>query len=317
MNALVISGGGSKGAYGGGVAQYLLESGKEYDMLIGTSTGALLCPLLSVGEIELLKRAYTTITNDNIFKINPFKITKNKNGSVKIAINHWNVIKNMIFNDIRTFGDSSALEQLISNFLTDEIYDRIKISNKDVVCTVTNVTLAKTEYHSTRENDRDEFIKWLHASASVPPFMNIIEQRGSQYADGGLLEQTPLQEAINRGATSIDVIFLRNLGSTTQIEKIRNPFHYITRLVDIMMTEVISNDIDLSRLILPDNTDVTINVYPLPRPLTNNSLVFDKDSMLSWWEEGYVNTQNMFYRTYSVNNTNRPSLVFDGITTKP
>jgi len=41
MRALVISGGGSKGAFAGGVAQYLLEEKKkkEYDLFIGTSTG--------------------------------------------------------------------------------------------------------------------------------------------------------------------------------------------------------------------------------------------------------------------------------------
>ena len=42
MRALVISGGGSKGAFAGGVAQYLMEREKrEYDMFLGTSTGSL------------------------------------------------------------------------------------------------------------------------------------------------------------------------------------------------------------------------------------------------------------------------------------
>ena len=36
MKALVISGGGSKGAFAGGVAQYLMEGqGREYDMFLG------------------------------------------------------------------------------------------------------------------------------------------------------------------------------------------------------------------------------------------------------------------------------------------
>ncbi|MDG2443864.1 MAG: patatin-like phospholipase family protein, partial [Flavobacteriaceae bacterium] len=38
--ALVISGGGSKGAFAGGVAEYLLkEKKKTYDIFLGTSTG--------------------------------------------------------------------------------------------------------------------------------------------------------------------------------------------------------------------------------------------------------------------------------------
>lgn len=45
MRALVISGGGSKGAFAGGVAQYLLQNkGRNYDLFLGTSTGSLLIP---------------------------------------------------------------------------------------------------------------------------------------------------------------------------------------------------------------------------------------------------------------------------------
>jgi len=47
VRALVISGGGSKGAFAGGVAQYLMEGrGRDYDMFLGTSTGSLLVPHL-------------------------------------------------------------------------------------------------------------------------------------------------------------------------------------------------------------------------------------------------------------------------------
>jgi len=38
VRALVISGGGSKGAYAGGIAEYLIcEAGKKYDIFVGTS----------------------------------------------------------------------------------------------------------------------------------------------------------------------------------------------------------------------------------------------------------------------------------------
>jgi NTE family protein len=59
MRALVISGGGSKGAFAGGVAQYLIEEkGKKYDIFLGTSTGSLLIPHLAAGN---LKKIYEVI----------------------------------------------------------------------------------------------------------------------------------------------------------------------------------------------------------------------------------------------------------------
>ena len=43
MKALVISGGGSKGAFAGGIAQYLIEEKKKnYELFVGTSTGSLM-----------------------------------------------------------------------------------------------------------------------------------------------------------------------------------------------------------------------------------------------------------------------------------
>ena len=51
MKALVISGGGSKGAFAGGVAQHLIqEEKKNYDLFIGTSTGGLMITHLSLGK---------------------------------------------------------------------------------------------------------------------------------------------------------------------------------------------------------------------------------------------------------------------------
>ena len=56
MRALVISGGGSKGAFAGGVAQYLLEEkNHNYDLLIGTSTGSLLIPHLALGKVDKIR----------------------------------------------------------------------------------------------------------------------------------------------------------------------------------------------------------------------------------------------------------------------
>ena len=54
--ALVISGGGSKGAFAGGVAQYLMRNqGREYDIFVGTSTGSLLIPQLALNNLEKFK----------------------------------------------------------------------------------------------------------------------------------------------------------------------------------------------------------------------------------------------------------------------
>ena len=52
MRALVISGGGSKGAFAGGVAEYLIdEKNNTYDLFLGTSTGSLMVSHLALGKL--------------------------------------------------------------------------------------------------------------------------------------------------------------------------------------------------------------------------------------------------------------------------
>jgi NTE family protein len=88
MKALIISGGGAKGAFGGGMAEYFIkQANKQYDIFVGASTGSLLVPLLALGEIDSLKKAYTSIQQKDIFKICPFNIKK-KQGKHQISINH-------------------------------------------------------------------------------------------------------------------------------------------------------------------------------------------------------------------------------------
>ena len=112
MKALVISGGGSKGAFAGGVAQYLIEEKqKDYDLFLGTSTGSLLVCHLALGKVDKVKDIYTSVNQDSIFNHCPF-IIKKKKGVETIGIHHFNVIKNFL-KGRKTFGESENLRKLI------------------------------------------------------------------------------------------------------------------------------------------------------------------------------------------------------------
>ena len=81
MRALVISGGGSKGAFAGGVAQFLIEElHHDYDLFVGTSTGSLLISHIALDKIEKIKEVYTSVSQNSIFSHRPFKIKKTKYG---------------------------------------------------------------------------------------------------------------------------------------------------------------------------------------------------------------------------------------------
>jgi predicted patatin/cPLA2 family phospholipase len=124
VRALVISGGGSKGAFAGGISDFLLnECHHDYQIFIGTSAGSLLVPLLALGETERLKKVFTTIRQHDIFSINPF-IIRRKGGRFTYRINHFNTLW-MFLRGKKTFGESESLvstascsNKLVSTILT-------------------------------------------------------------------------------------------------------------------------------------------------------------------------------------------------------
>ena len=129
-----------------------------------------------------------------------------------------------------------------------------------------------------------------------------------QYIDGGILETTPIQEAIKIGATEIDVIILREEVPKGEIEYMRNLVHGLITEIDMMHTELSKDDVLIGKLKAEIN-DVHLNVYHTPRRLTNNSLVFDRDIMTKWWSEGYEYAKEKSHKTYKMVNGRKTKLI--------
>ena len=285
QRALVISGGGSKGAFAGGVAQYLMQNeGKEYDLFLGTSTGSLMVSHLALGMLEELKELYTNVNKKSIFSNNPFKIKKVYVEKV-VSIRHLNTFWNFL-NGRKTFGESKNLRLLIKKNITKEIYSKIRAANKEVVVTVSNLTANRVEYKSIQECSYDDFCDWIWASCNYIPFMNLLEKNHYQYADGAFGSIVPIREAILRGATEIDAIILET--EVTQFNKLpaKNPFSLLFDVFDFMLTHVERHNVTIGKL-AANNKNVKLNLYYTPTVLTTNSLVFDKKLMRKWWESGF------------------------------
>jgi len=293
MRALCISGGGSMGAWAGGVVEFLKLSNKDWDKFFGTSTGSLMIPLVACDKVAKLKKAYTSISPDDIFSLNPFKVKSVKGGEFRFKLNHINIIKNFIRNGTSTLGDSSNLKQTIKNFLSQEEYQDIIDLKKEVVVSVCNLSTEELEMKSNLNQNYDDFIDWMVASSSATPFMSIVEKNGFDYADGGILRYIPILEAIESGATEIDAIVLMEYDERNRVEKIRNVLHLIGKMIKIFLKNRKEDDTDLKRLSkLVDEDEVIINFYYLPRKITNNPYIFDSNIMSSWWEEAFEFSQN-------------------------
>lgn len=285
MKALVISGGGSKGAFAGGVAQYLIEDKKrEYDLYLGTSTGSLLIPHLALNKSQKIREIYTSVNQQSIFSNLPF-IVRRIHGYDQISINHWNVIRNFIKGK-KTFGESLNLRKLILDSFSLAEFQELKEAHKDLVITVSNLSLNEVEYKSINDFDYEDFCEWIWISCNYTPFMSLGQKNGCEYADGGLGSMVPIEEAIRRGATEIDAVILQTEVSYYNRMPSKNVFGLITTLFGFMLDRIESQNIKIGKFAAA-NKNVIINFYYTPTVLTTNSLIFDKKKMEGWWESGY------------------------------
>ena len=283
--ALVISGGGSKGAFAGGVAQYLMKhENRDYDLLLGTSTGSLMISHLALHKLDELKELYTNVNQDSIFSNNPFSI-RSVDGQKIVSINHFNTLWNFL-NGRKTFGESKNLRKLIAKNITKEMYDEIRSSEKEIVVTVSNLTTNRIEYKSNKDCTYEDFCDWIWGSCNYVPFMSLLEKDHCQYADGGFGTLVPIREAILRGAKEIDAIILETEIPLINRLPSKNPFSLLFDVFGFMLTHVERHNITIGKL-AAKNKDVQLNLYYTPTVLTTNSLVFDQKMMRKWWKSGF------------------------------
>lgn len=288
MRALAISGGGCKGAFAGGVAEYLIRDIKrDYDLFIGTSTGSLLIPFLAIDEIEKIKKAYTSVTQSDIYNVCPFTIKKDKDGKIlHTKINHLNTLK-MFLKGKKTFGEHNNLRKTIDKIYSEEDFIKGKASGKKVIVTVSNLTKNIVEYKYLRDCSYKDFADWMWMSSSFVPFMSLGKKNGYEYADGGFGNIIPIEEAIDNGATEIDVIVLNPRHMEKVHSETTNAFEVFMRTFQFVMRQSANNDILIGHLESIHNDDVRVNFIFTPYLLTEHSFYFDPTQMKKWWGEGY------------------------------
>lgn len=226
MRALVLTGGGARGAYQAGVLKRLMgDEGLDYDIFCGVSVGALnvaglsLCPKGDPrGSSKSLENIWLGIEgNKSIYKKwFPFGLPALWRGSIY---------------------DTKPLSRLIKQYVNAE---SIATSGRHVV--VGAVSMTTGDYRTVQGNDPD-IVSWVHASCSFPIFFSSVQISGETWSDGGLKQNIPLAEAIRLGANEIDVVSCLNPWSRTNWNTNRGLFKQLDRVIDLMSSEMIKDDI--------------------------------------------------------------------------
>lgn len=243
--ALVISGGGSKGAFAVGVIKRLLKEypNLEFDSYVGTSTGSLIVPLAAMGAYDLLEELYTTQKTENIIK-------KSNLGD---RLNQHSIF------------DANPLWGLIEQYYTDDNYEILQDSGKKIYLTTTCLQTSELVVFTNDPNpatpgnyevrtlvNAEHFRKAVMASACQPVFMPPIKINKNvpgeahpdfQFVDGGVREYAGVEMAIDNGATEVFTVLLSTGQKVIVDTEFKTIFPILQQTIDIFTEDVGKNDL--------------------------------------------------------------------------
>lgn len=233
--ALVLSGGGARGAYQVGVLQGLSELLKKEKMpspfriLSGTSAGAINTAKLASTEgdfhsaVTELVQLWSKIKTDQVFKADLISLNnlglgallggrqKRFNSLLDTAPLKNLIEKNCNFNNIQGNLEKGLFDSVI---ITANNYSRN--SAVSFVQTATRVNEKLLKWKEVRRKSVHAQLKADHilASSAIPMLFPPIQLNGEPYGDGCVRNNTPCSPSIRMGANKLLVIGVRSTSST-------------------------------------------------------------------------------------------------------
>lgn len=191
--ALVLSGGGGRGAYHVGVLEFLEEHDWQPDIVVGTSIGAVNGAAIASGHnAHSLKSLWKRLKSENVqkFNINPLTLT--------------------------SLLDTKPLrETLLQGGWIN--FDRVNDTNPiiDLRITATEITTGQLHVFGNSDDARKSdmiqekiTLDHLLSSCSIPMVYPATMLNNNIYWDGAIMANTPLGAAIDAGASEIVVVIM-------------------------------------------------------------------------------------------------------------
>lgn len=214
VRALVLSGGGARGAYEVGVAKALLERGIHFDYVFGTSVGAINATGIAQGSIDQLEKLWTSTRAKELFRF--------PSGSQ---------LRRMIFGQRLGFLDASALEEILKREID---FEKLKASKTRAGFITTDLCSLETRLITSDEiESKEDLVDILMASSALPLLFPPRQIKGEGlWIDGGLVRNTPIHYAIRLGAREIFAVLVE---PSTKGECPTSIVELLTRSVEIML----------------------------------------------------------------------------------
>lgn len=183
--ALVLGGGGSRGAYEIGVWQALRELGIPIDIVTGTSVGAINGALIAQDAFDLAVSLWKEIETPMVFDVD---------------------IKDILSN---TGIGNAKLKTLLRKYIDEDAVRRSAVEYGLVTAELPAMT---PKFLMKEQIPEGLLVDYILASSTLFPAMKGYEINSLKYVDGGFTDNMPVGLALDHGATHVVAVDLEAVG---------------------------------------------------------------------------------------------------------
>ena len=179
--ALILEGGGAKGAFEAGVIKYIHEKKIPVDIVCGTSVGAINAAAFAFKKVKDLIKFWSWITPEHVYYPWPAH-------SLKDLLSFTHIFTN------------SPLEKTLRN-----IFNRVRMDKSPMPIVLTAFNLQKATVETFDHKSKIDLVDVLMASSAIQGIFPPRVIANQQYIDGGNGDNLPLKYAIDEGCKRLIV----------------------------------------------------------------------------------------------------------------
>ncbi len=265
--ALVLSGGGAKGAYEAGVAAVFVERGLPIRLVAGSSAGALNAAMIADGRMERLEALWRGLSRDRVYSLR---------APVFFAglLPGWLTL--LALDRAGSLFDPRPLRELIDASLD---LDRIRASPVRLLVITSDLARREPRLFDNRTITREA----LMAAAAVPGAFPAVDVGGTLLVDGGLTGRAPVLEALAAEPGVSRAVVVMSYASEERGAPPTTMRRALEEAFEMGMIHQIRRDVELARLKFPG---VEVHLLQPSAPLALRPLDFDQEGIARALERG-------------------------------
>lgn len=265
--ALVLSGGGAKGAWEAGAAAALIEGGLPVRVVAGSSAGALNAAMLADGRLDRLQAHWRSVTREQVYTLRP---------SVFFAglLPGWLTL--LALDVAGSLFDPAPLRTLVAGAVD---FERVRASPVRLLVVTTDLARREARLFDNATVTVDA----LMAAAAVPGAFPPVDVDGTLLVDGGLTGRAPVLEALGAGPPVGRAVVLLSYATEERGAPPTRLRRTLEEAFEMAMVHQIRRDVELARLKYPG---VDVQVLTPSTPLGLRPLEFDPAATAKALERG-------------------------------